>query len=237
MLYGTVMPYSHLFSGRMRQAWMQQTGIVLFFALLALAVMSIAAVALIRSVDTNALLSGNLVYRQSASAATNVALERITQNITQGVLLADSVRHHPALGYYANCSQFDTQPDALVCDGNQLTTMVWTSANSSLVPNQTDGNDEIHNGIDRQGNEIRYVVERMCNYSEAEVNAGNASVASARCVMASSATDPNNGTHNGGNREGVLPPKAVADSPLYRITLRIAGPKNTLTFMQSFISN
>lgn len=231
------MPYSHLLSVKMYQAWKKQTGIVLFFALLALAVMSIAAVALIRSVDTNALLSGNLVYRQSAYTAFNVALEGVTQSISKNVPLADSVKHHPTLGYYANCSHFDTQPDALVCDGNQLTTMTWSDANSGLAPNQTDGNDEIHNGIDRQGNEIRYVIERMCNYSEAELNAGNANVDASRCMMATSGVERQDSTMDGGKGTMVLPPKPIADSPLYRITFRITGPKNTVTFMQSFVSN
>lgn len=214
-----------------------QLGLVLFFALLALAVMSIAAVALIRSVDTNALLSGNMVFRQSAVSTSNVALEGVAENIAKKVLLADSLKHNPAVGYYANCSKFDTQPNDLVCDGKKLTTTDWNDSNSSLVPSQTDGNDEIRNGIDRQGNEIRYVIERMCNYSDAEINAGTAKSEASRCMMASSPSNGENCSHNVTNIELFKQCIASSDSPLYRVTLRIAGPKNTLTFMQSFISN
>lgn len=214
-----------------------QAGVVLFFALLALAVMSIAAVALIRSVDTNALLAGNLVFRQSANTTTNVALEVITESITKSVNLSASTANHPSQGYYANCSQFDNQPDAQICDGARLTTVTWDNANSALAPNQTDGNDEIHNGIDRQGNEIRYVVERMCNYSQAELNAGNALSDASRCMMASSPSVGQKCSHNRNNLELFKQCIANSDSPLYRVTLRINGPKNTVTFMQSFISN
>lgn len=214
-----------------------QAGIVLFFALLALAVMSIAAVALIRSVDTNALLSGNMVYRQSANTATNVALEGITEYIAKNVALTVSTANQPAMGYYANCSQFDTQPDALACDGSRLTTATWDSSNSALVPSQTDGNNEILNGVDRQGNEIRYVVERMCNFSTAELNAGKAATDSSRCLMASSPSNCAKCTHNQGAVERVKQVNESPDSPLYRVTLRISGPKNTMTYMQSFISN
>jgi type IV pilus assembly protein PilX len=220
-----------------RKPLLSQAGLVLFFALLALAVMSIAAVALIRSVDTNALLSGNMVFRQSASMTSNVALEGVAETVAKNIALADSLTHHPAQGYYANCSQFDTQPDALVCDGSQLTKVAWDNGNSSLVPNQTDGNDEIHNGIDRQGNEIRYVIERMCNYSNAEINAGNTQSVAARCMMASSPNNGQNCSHNVNNIELFKACVSASDSPLYRITLRIAGPKNTLTFMQTFVSN
>ncbi|WP_229008144.1 pilus assembly PilX N-terminal domain-containing protein [Methylophilus sp. Leaf408] len=212
-----------------------QAGIVLFFALLALAVMSIAAVALIRSVDTNALLSGNMVFRQSASAASNVALEGVAENIAKNISLANSVRHIPAQGYYANCSMFDMQPNASVCDGSRLTTMAWDDANSRLVPDQTDGNAEIRNGVDRQGNQIRYVIERMCNFNQAEINAGNAAMDAARCLMASAtACEP---PGNGGTAGDDRPCPNQATSPIYRLTLRISGPKNTLTYMQSFISN
>jgi type IV pilus assembly protein PilX len=231
------MRYSQIFSSLSSRSSVAQSGIVLFFALLALAVMSIAAVALIRSVDTNALLSGNMAFRQSASSASNVALEGVTENITKNVALTVSTAHMRQLGYYANCIQFDTQPTALVCDGNRLTTMKWDDSNSKLAPNQTDGNDEIRDGIDRQGNEIRYVIERMCNYSEAEINSGTAPSDASRCMMASSPSNGENCSHNIGNLELFKRCIAASDSPLYRITLRIAGPKNTLTFMQSFISN
>jgi len=231
------MPYSHILIKHPRQYPLNQAGIVLFFALLALAVMSIAAVALIRSVDTNSLLSGNMVYRQSAGTATNVALEGIAENVAKSVTVALSTTHHPTLGYYANCSQFDQQPDALICDGSQLSTMTWNDSNSSLAPSQTDGNDEIRNGVDRQGNEIRYVIERMCNYSNAEINAGPASSDASRCMMASSPSNGETCSHNVNNIELFKRCIASSDSPLYRITLRIAGPKNTLTFMQSFVSN
>ncbi|MFD0914600.1 hypothetical protein [Methylophilus luteus] len=229
------MPYKSLSSACARLQTRQQ-GLVLFFALLALAVMSIASVALIRSVDTNALLSGNMVFRQTASATSNVALEGITENISKKVSLVNSINHYPQLGYYATCSQFDTQPNALICDGNRLTTMAWDNSNSSLVPSQTDGNDEIRNGIDRQGNEIRYVVERMCSYSNAEVNAGSAKLDVSRCLMAS-ASGCNDGSYNDVNMSKMKDCPDKSSSPLYRLTLRIAGPKNTLTFMQSFISN
>ena len=45
----------------------KQQGVVLFIALVALVVMSLAAVALIRSVDTNTLIGGNLSFKQAAT--------------------------------------------------------------------------------------------------------------------------------------------------------------------------
>lgn len=214
-----------------------QQGLVLFFAMLALVVMSIAAVALIRSVDTNSLISANMVFRQSATTASNVAIEVVTKTVSQTISVADSVTHHATQGYYANCSQFDTTPANQVCDGKQLTSVTWTDANSRLVPDQTDGNNELRNGVDRQGNTIRYIVERMCNFSEAEIAAGTASSSAARCMMASAASDGQTCSKNQSNMELFKACVTTADTPLYRVTLRIAGPKNTVSYMQTFISN
>lgn len=223
------------FSQSVRMAY--QAGIVLFFALLALVVMSIAAVALIRSVDTNNLLSGNLVFRQSASPASNVALEVITAYISQNLPLANNSVNNPSLGYYANCIHFDTTPANQVCDGGTLTSMTWSDANSQLVPTQVDGNAEISGGMDRQGNQIRYIVERMCNYNDAELATANTATDANRCMMASAATNGQTCSHSQTNLELFKQCVTSPDTPLYRVTLQIAGPKNTMSYMQTFISN
>ena len=41
-----------------------QSGVVLFIALIVLVAMSLAGVALVRSVDTNLLIAGNLAFKQ-----------------------------------------------------------------------------------------------------------------------------------------------------------------------------
>lgn len=77
----------------------KQNGVVLFFSLIALVVMSLAAVALIRSVDTNTLISGNLAFKQSATISADAGLETALKwlDTNQAVLDADDV----ANGYYA----------------------------------------------------------------------------------------------------------------------------------------
>jgi Tfp pilus assembly protein PilX len=45
----------------------RQRGAILFIALIVLVAMSLAGIALMRSVDTNVLIAGNLAFRQSAS--------------------------------------------------------------------------------------------------------------------------------------------------------------------------
>ncbi|OYZ07731.1 MAG: hypothetical protein B7Y32_02485, partial [Methylophilales bacterium 16-45-7] len=76
------------------------------------------------------------------------------------------------------------------------------------------------------GNTIRYIVERMCN------QAGNINID--RCLMASSPTDTSSK-----NVVGIGTPilEPISEPlPLYRVTVRISGPKNTVTYVQAFVS-
>ena len=52
-----------------------QRGVILFIALIVLVAMSLAGIALMRSVDTNVLIAGNLAFRQGATLAADRGIE------------------------------------------------------------------------------------------------------------------------------------------------------------------
>ena len=52
-----------------------QRGVILFIALIVLVAMSLAGIALMRSVDTNVMIAGNLAFRQGATLAADRAFE------------------------------------------------------------------------------------------------------------------------------------------------------------------
>ena len=54
----------------------RQRGVVLFIALIVMVAMSLAAIALIRSVDTTNILIGNLAFRQASILPANIAVEQ-----------------------------------------------------------------------------------------------------------------------------------------------------------------
>lgn len=197
-----------------------QQGLVLFVALIALVVMSLASVALIRSVDTSSQITGNLAFKQSTSITSSYGLEAMADTIG-GQLKAYASTNDPANGYYAVCTTFDSGATGQ-CNGENLTLdMTWTDANSKLATGAG-----IVDGKDPYGNTIRYIVERMCNQN------GNTNVD--RCLMASSPTDTSSknvidlGTP-------ILEPVSEP-LPLYRVTVRISGPKNTVSYVQAFVS-
>ncbi len=116
----------------------RQKGVVLFFALIALVVMSLAAVALIRSVDTNTLIAGNLAFKQSAMASADTGVETAIKWLDANQTTAlnnDNVNN----GYYA--SPLDSAKTRFTT-GYSLATGTGISA-----------------GKDSGGNTISYVVK------------------------------------------------------------------------------
>jgi Tfp pilus assembly protein PilV len=195
-----------------------QSGVVLFIALIALVVMSLAAVALIRSVDTNSLIAGNLSYKQTAAISSSYGIESMADTLGVKPLnygdATDAVN-----GYYARCTTFDTSPTR-PCNGEGLTADAsWTSGVSS----RTADGVGIVAGVDAYGNAIQYIVERMCS----QVGA----ISKSSCLL--SPVDLDNRSHNTPPKAG---PMVLTDIPLYRVTVRVTGPKNTVSYVQAFIS-
>jgi len=197
----------------------RQRGVVLFFALIALVAMSLAAVALIRSVDTSTLIAGNLAFKQSATRAGDGGIEAAitwmatVQAANASLNVLNDATHPfnidaPASGYYSSLD------DATFDVANEAD---WTDANSVLV------------GTDQSGNELRYVIQRVCRTA-------NQPVQSAGCLFAG-VPEVKDGQH-------VKPPQEFCDgagcppagqTPQNRITARAAGPRNSVSYVQAFV--
>jgi len=131
---------------RMRAARSAQRGVVLFIALIVLVAMTLAGLGMMRSVDTNNLIAGNLAFKSAAASAGDAAVEAARAWVmakTPGELEADQA----GSGYFANWQpSFDPK------------TFGWTGS-STLV------------GFDSQQNKISYVAHRMCNESAKSIDA------------------------------------------------------------------
>lgn len=197
----------------------KQRGLVLFFALIALVAMSLAALAVVRSVDTATLISGNLAFRQAATTSGDGTVETAitalaainTAGAAQNVYLDLG---HPfnannaATGYYSNA-------DPLL---NLTASTTWV-----------DGVSSPESLPDASGNRSRYIVQRMCRTA-------NQLLSKTNCLFSGEA-------RNKDGRSIALPssicegagcPKA-GQLPVYRVTTRITGPKNTISYIQAMV--
>ncbi|WP_020167434.1 MULTISPECIES: pilus assembly PilX family protein [Methylotenera] len=193
----------------------KQSGVVLFIALIALVVMSLAAAALIRSVDTNTLITGNLAFKQSAIVSSDRGVETAV-----GWLNAQAIADVASLNVDSVGNGYFSTFDALDLDDRTVLRAAATWANNSAVAsgvNITAGRET------DTGNEIRYIVQRMCrepnvapNVDDCQFGAGNDSTGSI-----------------GGDHDLMLDLSPLP-SPMYRITVRVAGPKNTVSYTQTY---
>ena len=79
----------------------RERGVVLFIALIAMVVLSLAGIGLMRSVDTGVGVFGNLAFRQASVAPVNHAIETAVDAIYKSKLIANLYADDPANRYYA----------------------------------------------------------------------------------------------------------------------------------------
>ena len=79
----------------------RERGIVVFVALIAMVLLSLAAVALMRSVHTNTLVVGNLAFRQAAVSLSTAAVEKAVYDLFPPTRTIADTNHDLARNYYA----------------------------------------------------------------------------------------------------------------------------------------
>jgi Tfp pilus assembly protein PilX len=212
---------------------MKQRGVVLFFTLIAMVVMSLAAVALIRAVDTSTMIAGNLAFKQAGTSSgdtgveaaiawlstTEKAMENAGLNVYKDANHALNVTN-AAAGYYSN-----NNPALSLTDGTGIR---WDNNDSVLVTN-----------ADSSGNQIRYVIQRMCRTANLLPNTIErpADVPPKTGCLFSSAALNNNGQaipYASDVCRGAGCPTA-GQTALIRITAKVTGPKNTVSYIQTLV--
>lgn len=185
----------------------RQKGIVLFIALIILVAMSLSGIALIRQTTADVVVAGNLAFKESATYATDRALsaaEKWLSSQANGVVLQND---NLPLGYYSSWAF-------------NLNTQAWDDAHSVLVGGLTD---------DGYGNEIRYVIHRLCPDAGFSLDGQTTSACTTLSTL-----DNATGNTQGGPSYGGTPPQG-ASRPYYRVTVRVVGPRHSLSYAQAII--
>ena len=188
----------------------RQRGVVLFISLIILVAMSLAGIALIRSVDVNVLLAGNLAFRQGATMAAELGIEdarqRIMTNATNTVWYNNSVTD----GYSATwATGFDPR--------------VWNGWGQPCVANS----GVVSLPADAAGYCTKYVIHRMCN------SVGNPSGTNG-CVKAGASGTA--GSSYGAVSYSNYALQLQGQNPIFRITAQVTGPKSTVSYVQVVIN-
>lgn len=171
-----------------------QKGAVLIIALVVLVAMTLASIAMVRSVDTANVISGNLAFKQSTIYSADIGAEAAISWLEANNTGSNLWKDDPKEGYTASKPAVggDPAPD-------QTWDEFWGSLPSkTLKP-------------DSAGNTVSYTIQRMCMLP------GNPNNAVTRCALSPT-------------------PTGTQPQWYYRITTRVAGPRNTLSFVQMMVA-
>lgn len=184
--------------------------------LVILVAMSLLGIALVRSVDTSTLIATNLGFRQSAVMSGDRGTEAaiVWLQVNKASLIADVA----ASGYYST-EQTGTDFTGKMTPATTADDVSWAGASGATR------RAFVVSGTDAAGNQVAYIIQRMCDQTGSYVAGGT-------IQCATSSTTVSTGASQGSSSYGsyAITGKAMI---YYRITTRTQGPRNTESFTQA----
>lgn len=199
-----------------RRSIPKQRGVILLLVLIVLVVMMVSSLALVRSVDTGNLIAGNLSFRQGAVQGVEPGIEtaRAWLAANKTSLNGSSVGN----GYYALDQLVDYTGNSNYTNRAEID---WDGSSTAPVKARVIPEDA------RTKNTVAYVIHRLCSQVGGINDPGQSCAASTGSAVGST-----QGAADYANR-----PLSTKQNIYYRVTLRVAGPKNTFSFVQAMLLN
>lgn len=187
-----------------------QRGVMLVIALIVLVAMTMAGIAMMRSVDTTTIAAGNIASKQSTVSAADQGLQTgywwLSSNATGATLQTDNT----GAGFLSSVPL--TEPD-------WMNNASWGNAFALNAGNP-----------DAYGNRIHYLIHRMCPVPNCAPDAtclGNTNTCGTTPDLRAVSGD---GLDHTKAEFWKLPPQIH-----YRITARALGPRNSITVVQTMV--
>lgn len=212
----------------------RQKGVVLITVLIVLVAMLIGALSMMRASDTSTLIAGNLAFKQNGTSSADMTIESAIGWLSSSppaTLQANQLN----AGYLA--SYDPTGPNIMAgqnWDGywNDLTKLPtgfkcwisWSGSPKVAACNSSDS-DTNPSRLDDSGNRSAYLIQRMC------ATAGDPTNAATGCEISVS-SDPTGTSSKGAGKQTITTSSQV----FYRITARVMGPRNTVTYAQAIVA-
>ncbi len=194
----------------------RERGVVLMIALIVLVALTLAGLSMVRTVDTGSTIAGNFAFRQAALSATDAGIEAAFAVLNGAAGAANGIVQTAPDNQLANRYYPVMQPT----DANGVPTgITWSSAYSlASVPAGVTA-VSVPTGYD-----VRFVIERMCTGVFPVLDVAG------RCVNERT-------TDAAGGSVGIGRAKFTgATKTNYRITVRVEGPRNTVSMAQAVVA-
>jgi Tfp pilus assembly protein PilX len=196
----------------------KQSGMALVITLIMLVVILLGAIAMVRSMDTTTLIAGNLAFRQSATYSGDIGIENAMAWLTSanqatlycGSAEPDAIATCPS-GYKSSGGNVEDSPAA-----NESWDTFWLDNLAGSAVTEAE---------DAAGNTVSWFIHRLCGGSSALTSLGS------NCIETPAAAS----TVGGSKRSSDAQFKSNSQI-YYRITVRIAGKKNTVSYVQAIVA-
>ncbi|RYY62537.1 MAG: hypothetical protein EOO24_58420 [Comamonadaceae bacterium] len=196
----------------------RQRGVVLMFCLIILVILLAGGVAVVRSMNSSMFSAGNLAFKRDLLNQGEQAVSEVLRAFAAtGALGAANVTSNNLAAENYSATELVTNsrgiPNVLLVQSGTLSGPDVSGATFTPAKTLTG----------RDGVVIRYVIDRLCN-----TTGSFATLGASRCVYSPIAVA------TGGTAGEERP--TVAAPPLYRVSVRVDGPRNTQVFVQSSFS-
>ena len=196
----------------------RERGVTLFIALIVLVAMTMAAVAMMRSVDTATVVAGNIGFRQSAVNAADQGVQSAYAWLGANVGGAAISNDNAALGYFSSVAAGEA-PDWYT---NSAT---WSNALALPLTCPATGAN-----TDCAGNTVSYVIHRMCPVPNCAPNATCGGITNVCGQTLSSTAVSGEGVDQSAPNFFTTPPATH-----YRVTVRSTGPRASIAYVQTML--
>jgi Tfp pilus assembly protein PilX len=194
----------------------RERGVVLLIALIVLVAMTLAGIGMMRSIDSGTIVAGNIGFREAAVATADSGVEaaRTWLIANQATLNADNT----AMGYYS------TRQDNLDLTGN-MTEGGHDGVNwGGSDPTQTVAAYTLGT-VDASGATVFYLIHRMCSIPGSINGSGQTCAFNAQNQTGSTQSSPDYSSYG----------LTTSLQPYFRITVRVNGAKNTVSYVQAVV--
>jgi len=192
-----------------------QRGVVMVVALIVLVVMTLGGIALMRSMDTSGMIAGNMAFKQAATQSADTGIESAIAWIEQSNGANTLGVSNSAAGYSASTGTNANYP---------LGSGFWAAALPAGVCNLNKFGQGCTAApeANANGNQVSYMIQRLCPATGA---------IDSRCSAVAGTVSA------GGQNEGAGEETLSSSSSLayYRITVRVVGPRNSISYVQSIV--
>lgn len=194
----------------------RERGVVVFISLIVLVVMTLAALGLVRSIDTATLVAGNLAFKQASLHLADIGTEAAVNELERFATTSADAVYPSGCGSNGACRYY---PVMQPLDSRGAPTLInWSNvAKTSNItfPSTFNGNIVIPSGY-----AIQFVVERLCSGTLPITDPAS------NCYATPSSDS------EGGSKKSGSPVFTSVGKLYYRATIRVSDAKNSETITQ-----